>query len=334
MGVRKVITRRAVGAVLAAAASTAAATGCATFAAASKDMRDLVAAPEPNPASQIACAWQNRLATLPDPLRNGAPIPGVAGQIFLYDTGSMPVAATGELTVQVSDATPRMPGQAGPPTEVWHFSNDTLKKLRMVDERIGLCYVVFLPWPETWRDVTRVRFQVRYDQPAGQKTLYANEATVTLDFTPGANGTLPGVGTGGSVPNPADVLRQARSAQVAGRRTVPGSVPQAGVQPTSYPPPNYGPPQGTANPGYPPTQSFGPPVQQPGNPPPAYYGPPQGYGPPSQEVQYPPAAYYGPPGYPPTPGPAAAVQPALVPFRPAGTELAVQGPPEIRTTIR
>jgi hypothetical protein len=261
-------------------------------------------------ADNLVCGWQNRLASLPDPLRNGLPTVGIAGQIFLLASNS-PVDPNGELTVRVTDASPRPPGQSGPVPEEWHFTNASLKNLRLADEHFGQCLIIFLPWPDTWRDVTRVRFNARYDQPNGM-TLYAKEAVVTLDFTPSPNGMQPGSETGGAVSNPTEMLKQARAAQSAGRQVKPWTVqpPMNGVQQTG----SWGPPP----------QGYGPPMPQP-----------QGYAPQMQPQQQ---GYYGPPpGYyaPPTgmmTGPSTGgVQPVAVPFRPPGTELATQGPREIVT---
>src|SRR5262249_3220671 len=149
MGVRQqAVIRRLVRAVLIGAAPAVSAAGGATFSGLSKDLHEL-AAPAANPVTNLACTWQNRLTNLPAPTRNGAATPGVAGEIFLFDAGYQPAEAVGDLTVVVSDITPRPPGQTGPTPEAWHFTPATLKNLRYVDERIGRCHIVFLPWPAT-----------------------------------------------------------------------------------------------------------------------------------------------------------------------------------------
>jgi hypothetical protein len=335
-------------AVVIGAAPAAAATGCATVHGLSKDLHELTTPAASSAATNLACTWQNRVTNLPDPLRNGAPTPGVAGQIFLFDAKYQSAEATGELTVVVSDVSPRPPGVVGPTPEAWHFTNATLKNLRYVDERIGRCYIIFLPWPSTWKDVTRVRFQVRYDQPNGP-TLFAQEALVTLDFSPGPDGALPGSGGGGSVPNPAEVLKQARAAQASGRSIPPNYMtPPTGTQPVSSPPAGTqspaNPPSGMPPPSYPPAGAWGPPMGTPQvQPYPPGYANPQvpTYPPGNTNPQVPtyPAGYYGPPpGYGAMPAGAMAppqsaaggVQPGIVPFRPPGMELAVPGPPEIR----
>ncbi|HEY2787671.1 MAG TPA: hypothetical protein VGJ05_22125 [Fimbriiglobus sp.] len=297
---RHQIAIRVVRAVLLAVAPAAAAGGCATLAGVTHDMHELVAIAAPNPATQIACTWQNRLTTLPDPLRNGAPTPGIAGQVYLLDAAYLPAEPTGQLTVQVSDVSPRPPGQPAHTTEVWNFTNATLKNLRLVDERMGRCYVVFLPWPAAWRDVTKVAFQVRYDQPNGT-TLYSSNADVALDFTPGPNGAVPGTGGGGAVPNPEEQLKQAQAQM--GARARPGTIA----------PPQYGVPQAGA---------WGQPVMRP-VPTTVQTQQPQGYPGPTP-------VYYGPP--PGTTSSAAGgIQPVAVPFRPPGVELATQGPKEVAT---
>jgi hypothetical protein len=368
MGLRQQVIRRVVWAALCGAAPAVLATGCATFGGLSKDLHELsAAAAPPNPVAYVPCAWQNRVTHLPDPLRNGAPTPGVAGQVFLYDAKYQPAEAAGDLTVVVSDVTPRPPGQAGPTPEAWHFTAATLKNLRYVDERIGRCYLIFLPWPATWKDVARVRFQVRYDQPNGP-TLYAQDAEVTLDFSPSPNGTIPGMSGGGSVPNPAEMLRQARAAQGSGRTPLgnvaqpvgssgwpmPGVQPSAGVQPVGGPAAGYYPqqqqqqsPVTPASATYPP-QGYYPPPQQGAAAPAAATYPPTGYFPPQPAptnttgMTYPPQGnYYYPsqvPGNGMTTLPVGStagggVQSAVVPYRPAGTEPAIPGPPDVRSRL-
>ena len=179
------------------------------------------------PAKEFALAWQNRLAQLPDPSKNGALNPGIVGQVFLYTEKLMPAEVRGDLTIIVSDGTDRAPGAPVHEPNVWHFTADTLKKLVVMDERFGKSFAVFLPWPESWRDVSRLNIQARYDQP-GTMTLFAQASTVTLDFTSPGNGqaaVIPSTQSKlPSVPDPSVALRIARE------------VPQSGVQQVGYAP--------------------------------------------------------------------------------------------------
>jgi len=179
------------------------------------------------PAKEFALAWQNRLAQLPDPSKNGTLNPGIVGQVFLYTEKLMPAEVRGDLTIIVSDGTDRPPGAPVHEPNVWHFTADTLKKLVVMDERFGKSFAVFLPWPESWRDVSRLNIQARYDQP-DTMTLFAQASTVTLDFTSPGNGqaaVIPSTQSKlPSVPNPSVALRKAREG------------PQSGLQQVGYSP--------------------------------------------------------------------------------------------------
>ena len=199
------------------------AVGCASLHEARHAAMQTVGLETPTPASEFACAWQNKLAQLPDPTKNGATITGLPGQMFLYapdvsDNRKLIAAVpTGELTISVIDETPRSAGYPKKNNEIWHFTKDKLEQMQAMDERFGKNFIVFIPWPDSWRDVSRVRLLARYDQKVnGQPTtLYAQESLVTLDFVtmPGANAW--GAGTAGnrpSIPNPTAVMNQMKSA--------------------------------------------------------------------------------------------------------------------------
>ncbi len=183
------------------------------------------------PAKEFALAWQNRLAQLPDPSKNGTLNPGIVGQVFLYTEKLHPAEVHGELTIIVSDGTDRAPGSPVHEPNVWHFTAETLKKLVVMDERFGKSFAVFLPWPESWRDVSRLNIQARYDQP-DTMTLFAQASTVTLDFTSPGNGqaaVLPStLSQLPAVPDPSVALKQAREGKPAG--------PSNGMQQVGYVP--------------------------------------------------------------------------------------------------
>jgi hypothetical protein len=201
----------------------------------------------PPPATEFACLWSNRRATLPDPTKNGAARPGIVGQIFL-NVGAPnyePAEVEGELTITVHDITARPPGAAAMTPEAWHFTKDALKKMGAADDRFGRSLVVFLPWPDHWHDVNCLYIQGRYDQPNGH-TLWTQPATVTLDFTKDGGPNPLTVGLP-AVPDPAVLLKQAQAARMAssGGPTPAGfaqpAPQQAGIPnpPNRYTPPNY-----------------------------------------------------------------------------------------------
>ena len=132
------------------------------------------------PATHVSLMMQRRLASLPDPTRPDAMQPGLPGQLFLAAADGRAVAANGDLIVTVTDDTPRPPGQPPKTTEKWQFNRDVLEKLRQKDDRFGDCYVLFLPWPADWKDVSRVTVKGQY-QAAGQVVLHASEVTISLE---------------------------------------------------------------------------------------------------------------------------------------------------------
>jgi hypothetical protein len=210
--------------------------------------------------SDMAVAWQTRIAYLPDPSRNGAPGPGLVGQMFLYGGPKLNfVDADGTLTVDLIDETPRPPGQMAATPERWQFNKEMLLKLRAMDETFGMSYVLFLPWPAYKSDITKVRIAARYDPDNGHP-IYSPPSVISIDKTP--RGTPVWDGTSRSTPlvpgavitplpmsggTPPNVLPNSLTPSVP----VPGShgaIPLGGPQPISSgvsmssPPPSLTPP--------------------------------------------------------------------------------------------
>lgn len=194
------------------------ATGCAGLHEARHTALQQIGIEAPAPATEFACAWQNRLAQLPDPTKNGANVTGLPGQMFLFTHDLKPAVPMGDLTVVMIDETPRPQGTPRKMDEVWHFGKDKLEKMVAIDERFGKNFVIFIPWQETWRDVSRVRLKARYDQTIDgkQQTLYAQDSLVTLDFVSNsATQTWPTAGfvnnRSASVPDPTAIMNQMKA---------------------------------------------------------------------------------------------------------------------------
>jgi hypothetical protein len=134
------------------------------------------------PVVEMTTLWRNKIDYLPDPSpgKNGQMGPGLAGQLFLFGPNMQFAQPDGKLTVALYDETPRPPGQAPLPPEGWEFDKETLKQLRTFDERFGMSYALFLPWPTYRPDVTRIRIAVRYDPEKGHP-IYGSETRITLD---------------------------------------------------------------------------------------------------------------------------------------------------------
>lgn len=135
------------------------------------------------PVTEMAVAWKNQIAYLPDPTRNGAMGAGVVGQLFLFGPRLDFAEADGTLTVDLIDETPRPAGQLAATPERWQFNKEMLRNLRATDETFGKSYILFLPWPAHKSDITRVRISARYDPDNGHP-LYAKPNTLTFDNTP------------------------------------------------------------------------------------------------------------------------------------------------------
>ncbi|MCE9563040.1 MAG: hypothetical protein K8U57_13435 [Planctomycetes bacterium] len=153
-------------------------------------MTGMAAKPEKKiAAAEIVVLWRNKIDFLPDPTRNGAMGAGLAGQLFLFGPGMQSAPAEGKLTVALYDETPRQPGQPQNQPEVWEFSKETLRGLRTPDERFGMCYALFLPWPAYRPDVSRIRIAARFEPEKGD-TLYPPETRITIDTSgPGNAGS-------------------------------------------------------------------------------------------------------------------------------------------------
>lgn len=142
-------------------------------------LKQSVGLEQPQPVSQMMTIWDPRLGTLSDPTRDGATLSGLVGQVFMLTPKDQPAEARGDLSVVLYDTTPRPAGQPERPGEMYHLTQETLVNLRTKDERFGLFYAMFLPWPAEWTDVTHVKVMAGY-QPPGGTAIQAREVPVQL----------------------------------------------------------------------------------------------------------------------------------------------------------
>src|SRR5262245_38479506 len=78
-------------------------------------------------ACQIAAKWEPNVLFLPDPSRDGARNPGIAGRVYLFGVeAGTPLVGNGCLAVDLYDDT-----QPGGPVlvERWNIDSDTLRRL-------------------------------------------------------------------------------------------------------------------------------------------------------------------------------------------------------------
>jgi hypothetical protein len=146
--------------------------------------------PGKNDATDFALAWQKKIAYLPDPTKNGAMLPGVVGQMFLFTAEGMSASANGKLVIEMFDMTGRATGsEAGERLGTWTFDKETLKRLQTMDEIVGKTYAVFLPWPHYDAKVTRVKITGRFEPERGYP-LFAGESELTFDTRATENPTV------------------------------------------------------------------------------------------------------------------------------------------------
>lgn len=240
--------RRVLGVTVALAAVALGGAGCQSVAKTRADMRRAVGLSKPTAPAQFICMVQSGLQDLPDTTRGGRPTKAVIGKMFLFGSDRQPAEANGQLTLMMTDATPRPPGAPARTPEVANIDAVALKSLKANDERFGPCYAFIIPWPEDWVGVNQIAIQATFkpDPSLNAATMYhqvmkvsLNENLVVIDQKTGMpKGATVAAPAMGSVPDP-DMLR----AQV-----------QAGGQPTGMPelPPvhqtGYVPPTTTAGP--------------------------------------------------------------------------------------
>ena len=132
------------------------------------------------PVTQVSLLFEKRLQSLPDPTRPDATQAGLPGQLFVTAAEGQPTVVAGPVTITVYDKTPRPAGQPPRTPEKWEFTPDVLARLRTDKGQLGACYVVFLPWPKGWEDVTRVSIRGLYKADGGPE-LFSHEAQVALE---------------------------------------------------------------------------------------------------------------------------------------------------------
>jgi hypothetical protein len=118
--------------------------------------------------------WQPCVRYAPDPAHGGAPIPGLAGRLYLFGPEvGFPLVGDGKLSVLLSDET------GGPPVqkEAWNIDADTLKTWVRRDD-IGWGYTLFLPWTTYRPEMTKLRMRVCYVPAKGSPLYFEGPLTI------------------------------------------------------------------------------------------------------------------------------------------------------------
>jgi hypothetical protein len=130
----------------------------------------------------VATYWEPQVTFTPDPTRNGTPIPGLVGRLFLFgEDKGRPLAGEGAVIIDLYDPDhPRGDDQGTViPLERWQIDKDTLARLLRRDP-IGWGYTLFLPWSTYRPDLTKLLLRAQY-APVKGMPIYTGGSLVTLN---------------------------------------------------------------------------------------------------------------------------------------------------------
>jgi hypothetical protein len=174
MGVSQAPHQVARWSVVAAVAVLAA--GCVSMASLVPD----VDAPPTGPICEVATWWNPQVEYSPDPTRNGMPIPGLVGRLYLFgENKGVSLSGEGSAVIDLFEPA-RADGQGSlVPVEEWRIDKDTLQRLLRRD-RIGWGYTLFLPWSTYRPDFTKLMIRARFESVKGVP-IYSEGSLVTLN---------------------------------------------------------------------------------------------------------------------------------------------------------
>jgi hypothetical protein len=116
--------------------------------------------PRSGAPSQVMACWQPEVQLLPDPAREGAPGPVLAGRVYVFDEEvKHPIPCPGSLIVDLYDVTSGQEVML----EEWRIDTDTMKRLLKRDV-IGWGYSVALPWSTCKPEVARVVLKLKFER--------------------------------------------------------------------------------------------------------------------------------------------------------------------------
>ena len=127
------------------------------------------------PVHQVHATWEPYVVVTEDPVNNGAPLPGLAGRVYLFGPiMGYPLEGNGKLDVALWDVSKGQESYL----DGMSFDKFNLRKLFRKDA-VGWGYSLFLPTNKLDANVTRVKVKLRYVPETGT-ALYAPESTLTL----------------------------------------------------------------------------------------------------------------------------------------------------------
>ncbi|MEO2092328.1 MAG: hypothetical protein ABGY75_22975 [Gemmataceae bacterium] len=220
------------------AAAVAGGTGCVTANKSMAVLKEAVGMGPAKPATVLVAVFQPRIEYLADPTQDATLRPGIVGQVFLYAADGQFTEVNGDLVVFAEDVTPRPAGMPKAVSEAWHFDKNTLRKLRTKDEHFGNKYVVFLPYPSNWKDVTQIQLSCKYEPKpeAGETagpTLTNSPQVLPLDFTPPGQGGPLKITSATTHPAEVKAIPDVGKMIAQGRTGAPTAGPQPALNPAA-----------------------------------------------------------------------------------------------------
>src|SRR5712671_585310 len=131
------------------------------------------------PASAVALVetmWESRVVVTEDTVNEGAPLPGLAGRVYLFGPKlGHPLQVKGTLYVLAHEV---LPDNKTAKMEAWEIDPATFQRLGSSD-KIGWGYTVFLPLSKYRPEVKHVKLQVKFT-PENGTPLFSPTTDVSL----------------------------------------------------------------------------------------------------------------------------------------------------------
>jgi len=129
--------------------------------------------------TQAVVTWEPRVLVTNDTAQGGAPLPGIAGRLYLFDVEcGCPLVNDGCVHAELFDVGCLAKGCQPVLLESWDIDSEKMKLLLRKDI-IGWGYTIFLPWGTYSPTITQVQLKVSFKTREGA-TLYAPSSAMKL----------------------------------------------------------------------------------------------------------------------------------------------------------
>jgi hypothetical protein len=135
-------------------------------------MTDLATGAPPHVAN-VAAMWDKGVVVGVDPTKNGAPMYGVCGHVYLFASGlTSNLTADGDMVVEMWGIVPDHADNKPECLQIWRLKKDDLnREYHNSGGRFGEGYTLKLPWPGYRPDISQAQMRLRYE-PAKGMALY------------------------------------------------------------------------------------------------------------------------------------------------------------------